>query len=148
MNKLPNGQKTPPSKQTPIDFSGLHADFHLTSQERRIVSEAYKANEEALLRATRGNLRSFITKDYGAANFEALGGTEGIKTLQKALGVKEDGYFGPATFQALIAFQESNGLKTDAIAGPETRAKLGISEIGNTRADTQPTSDELPNKTE
>lgn len=148
MNTLPDGQNPSPQNKAPTRFSELHADFHLTSQERRIVSEAYRANEEALLRATRGNLRSFISKDYGAANFEALGGTDGIKKLQKALKIKEDGYFGPATFQALIAFQESHGLKTDAIAGPETRAKLGISGIENARTDAPSTGDKLPNETE
>lgn len=69
-------------------------------------------------------------KDYGAANHEALGGMEGVRALQKVLGVKEDGYFGPDTFKALIEYQKTNGLETDAIAGSKTQAKMGISKAG------------------
>lgn len=120
---LPNGNAVKPET---IDFSPFHADGHLLKQEIDAIMHAYNTNTEALLRATRGDLRSFISRDYGEANMKALGGVDGIKALQKALGVKEDGYFGPTTFRALIAFQEANGLKTDAVAGPETQAKLGI----------------------
>lgn len=63
---------------------------------------------------------------------QTLGGFEGILQLQKALGMKAEditGSFGPTTFQALIEYQKSNGLKTDAIAGPETMAKLGLSKV-------------------
>jgi putative chitinase len=49
---------------------------------------------------------------------------EGVKIMQKALGISADGDFGPGTERALKAWQEKNGLKADGIAGPATFAKL------------------------
>ena len=39
-----------------------------------------------------------------------------------------DGDFGPATTAALIAFQKSEGLLADGIAGPRTQAALGLTD--------------------
>jgi putative chitinase len=49
---------------------------------------------------------------------------EGVKIMQKALGVTADGNFGPGTEKALKEWQAKNGLKADGIAGPATFAKL------------------------
>lgn len=130
-NNRPSTKKTSHTAKPANESDTLPMDTHHLKEEIDIITRIYRANEEALLRATRGDLRSFILKDYGGANMEQLGGIEGIKALQRALGIKDDGYFGPLTFQALIAFQESHGLKTDAIAGPKTQEKLGISTIEN-----------------
>lgn len=53
-------------------------------------------------------------------------GVEQIQTALKAKGFKVvvDGKFGPATDQAVRAFQKKNGLKQDGIVGPITWAKL------------------------
>src|SRR3989304_2404722 len=55
-----------------------------------------------------------------------------IKTLQQKLKEKGfnpgsiDGDFGPATAAAVIAFQKSEGLLADGIAGPRTQRALGL----------------------
>lgn len=49
---------------------------------------------------------------------------EGVKIMQKALGISADGDFGPGTEKALKAWQAKNGLTADGIAGPATFAKL------------------------
>lgn len=43
-----------------------------------------------------------------------------VEDLQEALGIKPDGDFGPATKQAVIAFQRSRGLEDDGIVGGST----------------------------
>lgn len=49
-----------------------------------------------------------------------------VKILQKALGLKVDGYFGPKTESAVIEFQKSKGLLADGIVGKKTWEALGI----------------------
>jgi peptidoglycan hydrolase-like protein with peptidoglycan-binding domain len=53
-------------------------------------------------------------------------GSEGrqVRLLQKALGIKVDGVFGPETEAAVRAFQSSKGLSVDGIVGPRTTAAL------------------------
>lgn len=45
---------------------------------------------------------------------------ENIVILQKILGVKPDGIYGPKTKEAVIKFQKENGLVADGIVGPKT----------------------------
>ena len=47
-----------------------------------------------------------------------------VAALQKALGIKADGSFGPGTEKALKEWQQAQGLKPDGVAGPQTLAKL------------------------
>lgn len=51
---------------------------------------------------------------------------EAVKKLQHALGVALDGQFGPATEQAVMEYQEKNGLTVDGIAGPQTLACMPV----------------------
>lgn len=51
-----------------------------------------------------------------------------VKTLQSKLNLIADGIFGPLTEEAVMEFQESNGLTVDGIVGPKTWAKLGITQ--------------------
>ncbi|MEH7515599.1 peptidoglycan-binding domain-containing protein [Gottfriedia acidiceleris] len=47
-----------------------------------------------------------------------------VKLVQKELGIKADGIFGPITDRAVRNFQKKNGLTVDRIVGPKTWAKL------------------------
>jgi putative chitinase len=51
---------------------------------------------------------------------------ETVKAVQKALGAKADGVFGPGTEAAVIAWQKSRGLVPDGIVGKATLAAMGI----------------------
>ena len=63
-----------------------------------------------------------ILDDIGVLRKGSKG--EGVKIMQEALGIGADGDFGPGTERALKAWQLSNGLTADGIAGPATFAKL------------------------
>ncbi len=54
---------------------------------------------------------------------------EPVKILQTKLGVAADGQFGPATEDALKAYQKEHGLAVDGIAGPDTFLALGLPEL-------------------
>ena len=51
-----------------------------------------------------------------------------LKALQKIIGTKDDGMYGPATRTALIAWQQQHGLKPDGIPGPDTFTAAGLME--------------------
>jgi lysozyme len=50
--------------------------------------------------------------------------TLSTKLIQKAVGTKVDGVFGPKTKEAVKAFQKKHGLAVDGIVGPKTWSKL------------------------
>lgn len=47
-----------------------------------------------------------------------------VKKMQIAIGTSNDGFFGPATKAALIAYQKNKGLPADGICGPATWDKI------------------------
>ena len=47
-----------------------------------------------------------------------------VVELQRALGIEDDGIFGPLTEAAVRAFQQENDLVVDGIAGPQTFAAI------------------------
>jgi len=52
------------------------------------------------------------------------GKDEYVRTVQRLLGIKVDGIFGPATDAAVLGFQRGTGLTADGIVGPDTWAQL------------------------
>lgn len=61
-------------------------------------------------------------EDYGVLRKGMKG--EGVKAMQKALGLTADGIFGPGTERALKAWQHEHDLTADGIAGPATLGEL------------------------
>lgn len=49
---------------------------------------------------------------------------EGVKAIQRALHLIDDGMFGKLTREAVITFQKEHGLTADGVVGPATLAKL------------------------
>jgi peptidoglycan hydrolase-like protein with peptidoglycan-binding domain len=54
----------------------------------------------------------------------------GVRALQRALEVPVDGDFGAQTEKALKRWQRGHGLEADGVAGPQTRAALGLGQGG------------------
>ena len=68
---------------------------------------------------------------FAALTPQSAYGNAVVRALQEALAAKghdleTDGVFGPGTREAVIRFQEAEGLKPDGLAGPATRSRLGL----------------------
>jgi peptidoglycan hydrolase-like protein with peptidoglycan-binding domain len=61
-------------------------------------------------------------------------GTTGVASIQKALGIKADGAYGPKTRRAVRRFQRAHGLAVDGVAGPQTLAALGLSATASVKS--------------
>jgi len=50
---------------------------------------------------------------------------DAVKAVQKVLGIKQDGEFGPTTEKHVIKYQKNNGLTADGIVGNGTAKHMG-----------------------
>ena len=57
-----------------------------------------------------------------------------VAEVQRALGINDDGKFGPQTQQAVKDFQAANGLEVDGIVGPKTLAALNAPKTAGNNA--------------
>ncbi len=70
--------------------------------------------------------------DYGTQDLNLGSQGSAVSQLQKDLTELDfytygiDGWFGPKTYDAVVIFQESQGLKMDGIVGPITKAALNV----------------------
>jgi peptidoglycan hydrolase-like protein with peptidoglycan-binding domain len=71
-------------------------------------------------------VKSQVVKKIPYPGFLIKRGSKGkyVEMVQKVIGVKVDGIFGPKTEAAVKAFQRKNGLKPDGIVGPKTFTKM------------------------
>ncbi len=54
---------------------------------------------------------------------------EGVKAIQRVLGVQQTGFFGNTTEAYVLQFQRDRGLQVDGLVGPETAGALGLAAI-------------------
>jgi hypothetical protein len=52
-----------------------------------------------------------------------------VRRIQAALGIPDDGIFGPKTERAVKRFQRRKGLLVDGVVGPQTRGALGLEPV-------------------
>jgi hypothetical protein len=79
--------------------------------------EEYARRMEAAWRRHSGGQRSPVVLRVGARG-------EAVRELQRALGIADDGAFGPETLAAVRAFQVKHGLEADGVVGWRTWAAL------------------------
>lgn len=65
---------------------------------------------------------------------------EPVKRIQKAVGAKADGYYGPSTVTKVKAYQRKHGLAADGMVGDKTWAKIN----GGAKAPSTPKAPKFP----
>jgi peptidoglycan hydrolase-like protein with peptidoglycan-binding domain len=112
------------------DFCAGHKEYALPAGRKDDPSfdmAFFRASVDAIVKGT-APAPPLIPKREPSANGRPTlrrdDSGEFVKTVQKAVGVAEDGEFGPATEAAVRSFQRSHGLVPDGIVGPQTWAAL------------------------
>lgn len=90
----------------------------LSDKFDRLKAEINNANMEQIGKMLYG--------EFGKKNEKELWGKEGIRALQRALGVSDDGFFWPDTFHALVTVQKEKWIQENAFVGPKTQTYLWL----------------------
>lgn len=98
------------------------------------MARDYKATGDAFGGAPDMNNPASATDSSGKPAMKP-GGDPKLAQLQKIIGAKQDGFFGPETQGKLQAWQQTQGIKADGQPGPETYGKAGIKESVQTVAE-------------
>ncbi len=109
-----------PTRTTSPDRPGRTASARRVALGAAIAVLAAVAIAAVLAAAGAGNAHAAVA---GAASWEPLeAGDEGgrVRDLQRRLGLRADGQFGPATERAVKRFQRRRGLTADGIVGTAT----------------------------
>ena len=99
----------------------MHFEINASPARVKKAAQAIRKRGKAPVKASSGSSSStsWKTVKYGDLLKKGVKG-EPVKDLQKAVGVKADGYFGAGTEKAVKAFQKKHKLKADGICGPST----------------------------
>lgn len=112
-----------------INFLSLNGlDRALRALDLRAFARGYNGggNVDAYVRKLRKALSRYGVHDLPVVLSLGDSGPE-VKRLQVALGISVDGQFGPNTRDAVLSFQEAQGLAVDGIVGAKTWAALSAS---------------------
>ena len=111
-------KKTDPEKNTD-DNTDKDKDGNTDSKTKSSGSSWKKAPDSE---PTKGDKSTFVSKGHYNKNEGSV-----VKRIQKALGIKEDGLYGPGTKAAVEKYQKENGLTVDGVVGADTWAKMNVS---------------------
>ena len=128
---------------TALTFAvGATAPAQAHHEDKYTQSYVLKANPGLTVKQIQSNVYGFgfytapIDGDWGPKsrlamaayvdNFGSADTRPGVKRLQRIVGVKQDGYYGPVTRDAVRQWQGKHGLYRDGIAGWKTRTKMGL----------------------
>lgn len=98
----------------------------LRAQDWRSFAARYNGDANVVVYAAR--IETAYQRLAGAASPMVLRSSDkgpAVRRLQAALGIPQDGSFGPETLRAVIAFQEAEWLPVDGVVGARTWEALG-----------------------
>ena len=92
--------------------------------KQALTADGVKALSNAATTAVNAGKATATAAANNVKNLSVGSTGEDVAKLQRALGIEDDGIFGPQTQQAVINYQKKNGLAVDGIAGKDTQGKL------------------------
>lgn len=113
----------------------IKLDGMLTQWEKQAMREALRKDRNAVINATKEELKSFIVQDYAQRSYELVG-KEGVKKFQKTLKIKATWEYDINTFKALVDYQTQKGILVDGILGNQTFSQLWWNEAPEKTIDT------------
>lgn len=107
----------------------MHVEINASPARVAAVARKIRAGKKpgtsgkAVSSSSSSSSSSWKTVKYGDLLKKGTKG-EPVKDLQRAVGVRADGYFGANTETAVKSFQKRHGLSVDGICGPNTWKKV------------------------